>query len=179
MSAQTHTTGLSSMFGHDHELAARELVGTLSFIPGAPETVSVDLSVRSNSFSLLDKDVRERDRRDIERMVRKALDAAKYDQISFHGGAARTELVGPNIYDVEIEGELRLNGVRNELTIPAQVILAAAELRARGTFKIRQTDYDIVPVSFADGAVGVTDEVTVTFDLVAPLVRERRPSPVD
>ena len=167
----THTTGLSSMFGHDHEISAREFIGSISFIPGAPETASLDVTVQASSLALLDKDVSAEDRRDIERTIRKSLDAAKYKQISFHGGGATAEAIGPQVYEVKLNGELRLHGVRNELAIPAQVIVQDDGLRVRGTCKILQSDYGIAPVSFANGTVGISDEVTLSFDLVAPAAR--------
>ena len=170
---ETHTTGLSSMFGHDHEIAARRFAGAISFVAGAPETLSLDLTVRADSLALLDKDVSEPDRRDIERAIRKALDTARSPQISFHASGATAESIGPEVFQVEITGELRLHGVRNELTIRGQVIVQADGVRVSGACKVRQTDYNIVPISFANGTVGVDDEITVRFDLVAPSTPER------
>jgi polyisoprenoid-binding protein YceI len=176
---ETHTTGLASMFGHDHEIAVRAFSGTVSLVAGAPETASVDLTVQADSLALLDKDVNDRDRRDVERMIRKALDTAKYKRISFRSTGVTTEMIGPDVYQVELAGELLLRGVRNQLTVPAQVVVERDTLRVTGTCKLRQTDYKIVPASFANGTVGVRDDVTLTFDLVADASPDRRRTTLD
>lgn len=173
---ETHTTGLSTMFGHDHEIGARRFEGIVSFIPGAPETASLDLAVHADSLVLLDRDVSERDRRDIERTIGKSLDTAKHPQISFHASGATAEVVGPDVYFVNFAGELNLHGVRNELAIAAQVVVQADALRVSGSCRVRQSDYDIAPVSFANGTVGIEDEVTIKFDIVATAVPQRRAS---
>jgi len=170
---ETHTTGLSTMFGHDHEIGARRFDGVVSFIPGAPDTASLELAVRADSLVLLDRDVSERDRRDIERTIHKTLDTAKHPQISFRASGAKVELVGPEVYQVNLGGELYLHGVRNELAITAQVVIQADGLRAKGSCRVRQSDYGIAPISFANGTVGIDDEVTITFDIVAPARPQR------
>jgi polyisoprenoid-binding protein YceI len=173
LAVETHTTGLSTMFGHDHEIGARRFDGVVSFIPGAPETASLDLTVRADSLALLDRDLGEPVRRDIERTIRKSLDTAKYPQISFHASGATADLVGPGVYQVKLAGELYLHGTRNELTIAAQVAIRPDTLRLNGSCRVRQSDYGIGPISFANGTVGIEDEVTISFDVVAPAVLQR------
>jgi polyisoprenoid-binding protein YceI len=176
LAVETHTTGLSTMFGHDHEIGAHRFDGVVSFIPGAPETASLDLTVRADSLALLDRDVSQQDRRDIERTIRKSLDAAKYPQITFHASGATADLVGPGVYQAKLAGELYLQGIRNELTIAAQVAIRPDALRVKGSCRVRQSDYGIAPISFANGTVGIEDEVTISFDVVAPAVPQRSAS---
>jgi hypothetical protein len=47
--------------------------------------------------------------------------------------------------------------------------VAVAELTARGSFRIRQSDFGITPFSVAGGAIQVGDELRVGFDIVARL----------
>ena len=40
-------------------------------------------------------------------------------------------------------------------------------MRASGEFSVRQSDYEIAPITAAAGAIKVKDEVKCTFDIVA------------
>jgi polyisoprenoid-binding protein YceI len=165
---ETQTSGLSSMFGHDHRIGASGLAGSVSFIPGAPESASVDLTVEADSLRLLDDGVSDANRVDIERMIQKSLETTKWKQIRFHSSGVEVETIGDAIFQIALGGELRLHGVGHPVTLPAQVIVRPDVLRVSGVYKLRQTDYKITPFSLAGGTVKVRDEVTLTFDLVAP-----------
>jgi polyisoprenoid-binding protein YceI len=169
---ETHTRGASSTVNHDHEIRARRLAGSVSFIPVAPETASLDFRVRADSLAVMDQDVSEEDRRDIERTVRRRLETTKYPQISFHGTGATAEVVGPAFYQVTLRGELLLHGVRKELTVPVQVVVQADALRVRGSCRVRQSEYLIAPISDA-GLAAIEDEVTVSFELVVVAAPQR------
>ena len=164
---ETETSGLSSMFGHDHKIGVRDFGGVLSFNPGAPETASLELMVRTDSLRLFDEEVKPADRRDIEATILKVLKAAAYNKIVFASTAVTAETIGDGIFDVRLFGELTMCGARHEVTIPTQVIVRPDLLRATGTVMLRQTDYKIEPLSFAGGTVKVKDAVTLSFDLIA------------
>ena len=71
-------------------------------------------------------------------------------------------------YRVRVIGDLTLHGVtQNSLWISGEVLVTEGELRAKGGFPIRQTDYKIKPVSVAGGTLKVKNEVKCTFDIVA------------
>ena len=53
------------------------------------------------------------------------------------------------------------------LTIPARVAVTGDMLRAFGEFSLRQSDYNIKPVSAIGGGLKVKDEVKFSFDIVA------------
>ena len=164
---ETQTTGLSSMFGHDHKIAVRNFGGMASFIPGAPETASLTVTVRADSLRLLDEDIKAKDRRNIETTIRTMLGSATYGNITFESTAVTIDMIGDGVFNVEIQGDLRLHGVWRPVTVPVQLILRPDSLRVTGTLGLRQTDYKITPASFAGGTVKVRDEVTLTFSLVA------------
>jgi polyisoprenoid-binding protein YceI len=70
-------------------------------------------------------------------------------------------------YWVALNGELTLHGVTKSVPISARVIINGSSVRAAGDFSIRQSDYEIAPVSAAGGAIKLKDEVKLTFDIVA------------
>ena len=65
-------------------------------------------------------------------------------------------------------GDLTLHGVmRNRLWIQATIILRGSDIRAQSKFALKQTDYQIQPVSFAAGALKLKDELKFVFELIA------------
>jgi len=70
-------------------------------------------------------------------------------------------------YWVALNGELTLHGVTQALPISARAVINGNSLRASGEFSIKQSEYQIAPVSAAAGAIRLKDEVKCTFDIVA------------
>ena len=51
----TETTGMSSMFGHDHKLEVGDYAGEVNLVPGEPVTASLALSVRADSLRAIEE----------------------------------------------------------------------------------------------------------------------------
>ena len=51
----TETTGMSSMFGHDHKLEVGDYAGEVNLVPGEPVTASLDLLVRADSLRAIEE----------------------------------------------------------------------------------------------------------------------------
>ncbi len=75
--------------------------------------------------------------------------------------------ISENLYAVTLNGELSLHGVTRALPIAARVTMKGETLRAAGDFSVRQSDYEIRPVSAAGGTVKLKDELKLSFDIVA------------
>ncbi len=82
---------------------------------------------------------------------------ARFPEITF---TSRT--VTPADGAVVITGQLILHGVSREVTVPMRLDLVDQQLRARGEFKIRMSDYGMNYRSFFNP---IRDEVTILFDL--------------
>jgi polyisoprenoid-binding protein YceI len=169
LTVEARTSGLSSMFGHDHTFEARTVVGEASVAPGALATAALELTVEADSLWLVE-DVGAADYLSVERALkREVLDAARYPRITFRarGATAAGATREDGALDVRLAGELSLHGVRRRLTVPATVTFEPGALRATGAVEIRQTDFKIVPFAFAGGTVRVRDRVLISFDVVA------------
>ena len=164
---ETQTTGLSAMFAHDHRIEVRNFTGQATFTRGEGKGASLDLTVQANSLYLVgENDIGAR--QSIESALREdVLETAKYPQIVFKTRSVTSERRGDGTYDVRLVGDLKLHGVKREVTIPARVSLDGETLHAIGVFEIRQTDFKITPFSFVGGSVGIKDVVTLSFDIVA------------
>jgi polyisoprenoid-binding protein YceI len=164
---ETETTGLSSMFAHDHKIGVRDFTGQATFARDNARGASLSLTVQANSLYLLgENDIGSR--QSIESALREdVLETAKYPQIIFKSKSVTSERRGDGTFDVRLAGDLTLHGVKKAITIPARVSVDQGTLRAIGVIELRQTDYKITPFSFVSGTVGIRDVVTLSFDIVA------------
>jgi polyisoprenoid-binding protein YceI len=164
---ETETTGLSSMFGHDHKIGVRDFTGQAIFTRENAKGASLTLTVQASSLYLLgENDIGQRQA--IESALREdVLETAKYPQIVFTSKSVTSERRGDGTFDVRLTGDLKLHGVKKQIIIPARVSIENGTLHAIGVIELRQTDFKITPFSFVSGSVGIRDVVTLSFDIVA------------
>lgn len=163
---ETRTDGVTSIFAHDHRIEARGITGSMTFTPNFPDTAALEVKVRADSLRLTDAGVADKNQRKIEAWIRRALGTDRYGEILFRSTRISAEPLGDRLFEVQISGELLLHGRRKPVTVPAQVFLRADMVRAKGSLRLRQTDFGITPASLVDGTVTAQDEVTLTFDIV-------------
>src|SRR5262249_48950602 len=142
--------------------------GEVSFVPDTFADAVLRLEVDARALTVLD-DVKEKDRLEIEQtMFNEVLEISKYPEIVFQSSAVTATRVTAERYKVRVIGNLMLHGVtRNGIWITAQATVSGEEIRAQGDFTLKQTDYNIKPVSIAAGALKLKDEMKFTFDLIA------------
>jgi YceI-like domain len=95
------------------------------------------------------------------------LDVARYPTAEFQIASVRAtgqkSQRGMSVY--EFAGEFTLHGAKRPLRFRAEVQPLEHQVRVIGGFKIRQSDYGMIPFSKAFGAVGVADELRIYGDL--------------
>ena len=163
----TETTGMASMFGHDHKLEVGDYAGEVKLVPEQPATASLELAVRADSLRAVD----ERDddvSAEIDAALREqVLETRKYPTITFKSRAVKAVARADRMFDVTVAGTIDLHGVRREVTVLVTLAFQGDSLRATGTLRLRQRDFKIAPFSFAGGTVTVADRVTLSFTIVA------------
>jgi polyisoprenoid-binding protein YceI len=160
-------TGLLSAFGHSPTIAIRDLTGEVRFAPDRLEESSLSLQIKTESLAVVD-DVRDSDRREMERQMREeVLETAHYPEIVFASARISAEKVLGSQYRARITGNLSLHGVTRPCEIEAQVIAGEETLRASGEFLLRQSHFNIKPVSAVGGTIKLKDELKFSFDIVA------------
>jgi polyisoprenoid-binding protein YceI len=165
--AQAFAKGLLSAFGHNPRLAVRSLEGWVEFDPAAPNAASVWMKARADSLVVID-DMSDKDRREIERVTREELlEAARYPEVVFQSAIVTARQAAEGRYQVRVIGDLSLHGVTREFVVDATSPVEGDELRARGGFTLRLTDFNIRPVSVAGGLLKLKDEVRLSFDILA------------
>ncbi len=89
---QAFAEGLFSAFGHDPLIGIRDFSGEAKFVPGTFEDASVNVVINASSLAVVN-DVKEKDRQEIERMMRdEVLETVKYPEISFKSSHWRFKL---------------------------------------------------------------------------------------
>jgi polyisoprenoid-binding protein YceI len=159
--------GFLSAFAHDHNIAIREFTGEAEFTYGTVQPASLRMTIKADSLSVTDK-VSASDRQKIEGTMRDdVLEVTKYPEIVFKSTGVTASKTGEGQYQAKISGELTLHGVTRPLTINAQLEFGDKTLHTHGAFAVKQSSFDIKPVSVAGGTIKVKDELKFSFDIVA------------
>jgi hypothetical protein len=90
------------------------------------------------------------------------LDAAQYPDVT-----VRASGLGGTWQDPVAQADVTLKGVTRRVEVPLDLTGSAGTLTARGTFRLRQTEFGMVPFSVAGGAIQVADEIVLAFEIVA------------
>lgn len=156
MTVKVFKSGLFSALGHEHEISAPIQQGRFS-----ESDRSVELTVDARQMRVLDKDVSEKDRAEIQETMLgpKVLDSGRFPEIHFRSTAA--EPAGPGRWTVR--GDLTLHGQ----THPVAIEVHGQHGHYEGSAHLKQREFGIEPFSAAGGAVKVKDELQVNFDIVA------------
>ncbi|MEK6325058.1 MAG: YceI family protein [Acidobacteriota bacterium] len=159
--------GFLSAFAHDHTIAIRDIGGEADFTYGKVEPASLRITINSDSLAVTDK-ISASDRQKIESTMRnEVLEVSKYPEITFKSSNVAATKTGEGQYQARISGDLTLHGVTRPLTISAQLDFGDKTLRAKGAFALKQSGFNIKPVSIAGGTIKVKDELKFTFEVVA------------
>jgi polyisoprenoid-binding protein YceI len=160
-------TGLLSAFGHNPAIAIPEFEGEIFLNPEAVEQSSLRLVIHSASLNDAD-DVSEKDRNEINRaMHQEVLESDSFPEIVYECSSLSAGKTGEGQYGLTLNGELTLHGVTRAQPVSARVWLNGDKLRAAGDFSVRQSDYEIRPVSAAGGTIKLKDELKLSFDISA------------
>lgn len=151
-----YKAGLLSSFGHEHEVHAKIERGTID-----EGKQTVEFSVASRSLRVMDRDVSDKDRAEIQSTMLgpKVLDSEKFPEIRFR--STTLEANGPGKWTAR--GDLTLHGE----THPVQVSVTGSEGHYRGSATLPQKEFGITPVTVAGGSIKVKDEVRIEFELFA------------
>ena len=159
--------GFLKMFGHDHLIEVRRFGGSVSWEPDAPERTSIHIVVEAASLTVVDEESDEEERAQIQAdMEAKALDLENHPQIEFVSEATSLKEGGGG-YEGRVTGRLTLRGISKSVTIPLSLAVDGRRLHAQGAFEIKGKDFGVPQVSVAGGSVKTSDDLTLTFDLVA------------
>jgi polyisoprenoid-binding protein YceI len=166
---QAFATGLLSAMGHNPTIAIRTFSGEVEFDSDALRADRLWLKIQASSLAVLD-DISDKDRREIESLMKSnVLEIEKYPEICFEAHSpVAVNRIDASLYSATLNGNLNLHGVTRGESIPVRIVSMGEEmLRASGEFTLKQSDYQIKPVSVAGGALKLKDELKFSFEMVA------------
>jgi len=164
---QAFATGLLSTFAHSPTIAIPDFEGEVLVNLDALEQSSLRITIRTDSLTVTD-DVSGKDREEINRrMHTEVLESGSYPEIVYESSHVSASKSGEGQYWVALTGELTLRGITRGQPISARVSVNEDTLRATGDFSVRQSDYEIPPVSAVGGTIKLKDELKFSFDISA------------
>jgi polyisoprenoid-binding protein YceI len=165
MQVKTGKAGLFGFAGHTHVIEAREFTGEVVYYPRRPSSSHLDITVSTESLTVLTPPDTAEIRKVTESMRTLVLRTAEYPEIELV-----SRQVVPSADGFHIVAAMTLVGQTRELPIDIVARVGLDTLEATSTFAIKQTDFGITPFSGGPGgAVKVADRVT--FDIRAVAVR--------
>jgi polyisoprenoid-binding protein YceI len=160
-------TGVMSMMGHSPTIGIRDFAGGVKFDPEQLQAGAFRLKIKSASLGVLD-DVSDRDRSEMERLMnQEVLETARFPEILYETSRISVTRIGDALFTAALDGTLTLHGVTHNEQVNARVAWMDSMLRASGEFSIKQSNYNIKPVSVAGGALKLKDELQCQFEIVA------------
>ena len=159
--------GLLSGFGHNHNIAIKDISGETQFTDGTVTPASLRMRIRADSLKVTDK-VSDSDRQTIENDMREqVLETSKYPEITFNSTTIEVIKNSDTQFQGNIWGDLTLHGVTHNVFIKSQLTFDQKTVRARGEFSLKMTDYSIKPPSVAGGTIKVKDTLKFNFNLLS------------
>ena len=158
----TTRTGLGAKAGHDLTIEVTRWQGEAVIDTADPARSSVRVTAEAASLEVRRgtggvKPLTAADRGEIERIIReRILGTARHPAITFRSAA-----VAGTADEFRLEGPLTIAGVTRHATVRGSL----TDGRARGSAVITQSRWGIRPYSAFFGALRLSDDVEVTFDV--------------
>jgi hypothetical protein len=172
---RVHRAGPIARLGHNHVIRSGAESGQ-AWVAEAPEQSGFDVRVTVADMvvdspaarqeagpdfaAVVPDEARDGTRRNLLRP--EVLDAERYPVI-----AVQAASLGGTWDQPVAQADVWLKGQTRRIEVPLELQREAASLSARGSFRILQSDFGIVPFSVAGGAIQVADEVTIDFEIRA------------
>ncbi|MGA6986452.1 MAG: YceI family protein [Terriglobales bacterium] len=159
--------GLLSALGHSPTIAIPDFEGEIFLNPDAVEQSSLRIVIHSASLTVTD-DISEKDRQEINRRMHdEVLESDSFPDIVYECSRVSASKTGEGQYWAALNGELTLHGEKRTQPVSVRVSVNGSTLHATGDFSVRQSDYEIRPVSALGGTVKLKDELKLSFDITA------------
>ncbi|MEC9464707.1 MAG: YceI family protein [Myxococcota bacterium] len=160
----TGTEGLLAGLAHSHTIVAEAFTGQVEYDPAAPSKMRIDVALQSASLKVIDRDVDEATRNQIQANMVEILQPEQHPTMRFVSDKVKVVEGG-----IQASGVMTICGKQKSLTIDLQVVKSGAGHRVTTEFSLNHSDFGLEPYSAALGTIRVADALTFTID--AQLVR--------
>jgi polyisoprenoid-binding protein YceI len=157
----TTRTGLGAKAGHDLSIEVTRWHARATVDPATPANFSVTVEVDADSFEVREgtggvKPLTDADRAEIKKTLGKILNTAQHPTITF-----RSRRVDGSAGSFTCDGELTIMGVTRPVLVEGRV----ADGRVVGGASVVQSRWGIQPYSAFFGALKLSDEAKIDFDV--------------
>jgi polyisoprenoid-binding protein YceI len=150
--------GVLSFAGHAHEIVAPAVRGRVAFDPTDWPQATVSLEFDAAALRVTGKGESASDVPTVETTMlgERVLDVRRFPTIAFVSRRVSVAFGAAGAAALTIEGDMTLHGKTRPLTVRATATVdGAGRVTATGAFTLKQTDFDMVPVTAAGGTVRV------------------------
>jgi polyisoprenoid-binding protein YceI len=159
--------GMLSALAHSPTIALADFEGEILLNPDAMEKSSLRLVVHSASLTVTD-DITEKDRNEINRRMQdEVLESDSFPDAVYECSNVSASKTGEGQYWLALNGDLTLRGITRNQAVSARLSVNGATLRASGECAVRQSDYEIPPVTAIGGTIRLKDELKLAFNIFA------------
>lgn len=167
--AQAFADGMLSFMGHNPTFAVRRYGGEIQLAPDNTRVESMLLVAQAESLNLTNK-VSEKDAAEIEDTMRsEVLEISQFPEIVFVSRDISMRQIEGTKYSVEINGVLSLHGEKHNQRVKVKTSIAGKTISAKGSFKLKQSDFKIKQIKALGGTLKVKDEVEISFNIIAEI----------
>jgi polyisoprenoid-binding protein YceI len=161
--------GLFAFAGHDHEVTAPVVDGSVSMNLADLSRSRVTLQFDARAIKVTGRGEPAADVAEVQRTMlgERVLDTDHYPTITFESSRISMQRRSDDDVRLLVDGRLTLHGMSQALAVPVAVRNAGGRMTATGTATVRQSTFGIRPVTAAGGTVRVKDDLSVTFTVVA------------
>jgi polyisoprenoid-binding protein YceI len=157
----TSRTGLGAKAGHDLTIEVTRWHGAVTIDTATPANSSVTVEVDAESLEVREgtggvKPLTDADRAEISKTLKQVLHTAQHPAITF-----RSRRVDGSAGSFTLDGDLTIMGVTRPVTIQGRV----TDGRVVGGATVVQSRWGIRPYSAFFGALKLSDEVKIDFDI--------------
>ena len=167
MTVSVEKSGMFSFAGHEHEVLATAIEGTVVADTAEVARSSVRLRFASAGLKVSGKGEPPEDVPKVQdRMLgAETLDVARFPEIEFHSTLVEGREAPAGTWNLRVTGDLTIHGQTQKLTLPVRVQITGDALTASGQAVIKQTDFGIKPISIG-GVVKVKNELGLDYKIV-------------
>ena len=164
---------LAASLSHDHVIRAKGWSGAVTWDPSNVGACQVEVNVPVGQLEVDAPEMRKKvgydtvlddsDRGTVREhmLAEDQLNSAKYPNISFK--STKCEGTGSAI---KVTGNFTLHGVSKQVTVPMTLSGDGKAFTAKGSFKVKQSDFGYKPFEALLGQLKNSDEISFTIDVV-------------
>jgi polyisoprenoid-binding protein YceI len=168
MTVHVGTAGLFKVFGHEHNIEAKGIAGSVDWDPDAPASSRFVLEIDAASFVVADEELSEEDRAQVQSdMESQALALSENPKIVFQSTEVVAEKSEGTSQRLKIRGTLSLRGVTKPVEVPVTLALSEGRLTAKGEMELDGKTWGVPQISAAGGSVKTKEELKLAYEIVA------------